>query len=86
MLVMTESEIRTIIRQILIEVKRKKKKTKKKKKNNGKRSKKQAEKDLMLDKPFNVGGWPKGKHQGWLPDSRPVNIQIRDYLDDMGLL
>ena len=82
MLVMTEAEIRTIIRQILLETKKKKKKKKKK----GKGSTKQAEKDLMLDKPFNVGGWPKGKHQGWLPDSRPVNVQIRDYLDDMGLL
>ena len=81
MLVMTETEIRTIIRQILLEVKKKKKKKKKQKD-----STKQAEKDLMLDKPFNVGGWPKGKHQGWLPDSRPVNVQIRDYLDDMGLL
>ena len=80
MLVMTEHEIRRMIRQILLEAKKKKKKKKKK------NSTKQAEKDLMLDKPFNVGGWPKGKHQGWLPDSRPVNVQIRGYLDDMGLL
>ena len=80
MIVITEKEIRTLIRNALQE-KRKKKKRKKKTSR-----KKQAEKDLMLDKPFNVGGWPEGKHQGWLPDPRPVNVQIRDYLDDMGLL
>ena len=40
----------------------------------------------MLDKPFSTGGWPNGKDRGWLPDSKPVNKQIKDYLDDMGLL
>jgi len=40
----------------------------------------------MLDKPFSTGGWPDGKDRGWLPDSKPVNKQIKDYLDDMGLL
>ena len=40
----------------------------------------------MLDKPFTTGGWPKGKDRGWLPDSKPVNVQIKDYLDSMGML
>ncbi len=78
---MTESELRTMIREILAEGKRRKRKKKKKGK-----TKSQSAKELMLDKPFTTGGWPKGKDRGWLPDSKPVNVQIKDYLDSMGLL
>ena len=70
-----------MIRSLLVESRRKKRKQKKKD------SRKQKSiKNLMLDKPFTTGGWPDGKDRGWLPDSKPVNKQIKDYLDDMGML
>jgi len=46
---------------------------------------KQMIKDLHLDKPTSHGGWPSGDNGGWI-DKRPVNIQIADYLEKMGLL
>ena len=64
-------------------MKKKLKKVKKKKKGT---SKDDNIKALMLDKPFTTGGWPAGKDRGWLPDSKPVNVQIRDYLNSLGLL
>jgi hypothetical protein len=78
-LLMTELQIRSLVRSALLE----KRKKKKKKKSS---SKSKSIKGLMLDKPFSTGGWPDGKDRGWLPDSKPVNKQIKDYLDDMGLL
>ena len=42
-------------------------------------------KDLYLDRPTSHGGWPSGKNRGWI-DKRPVNLQIADYLEKMGLL
>ena len=42
-------------------------------------------KDLFLDRPTSHGGWPGGENRGWT-DKRPVNIQIADYLEKMGLL
>ena len=80
-MLMTEAELRRMIRKILVEGKRRRRKKKKKD-----TSKKQSIKNLMLDKPFSTGGWPKGKDRGWLPDSKPVNVQIKDYLDSMGML
>jgi len=80
-MIMTEVELRTMIRKILVEGKRRRRKKKKK---DG--SKNKSIKNLMLDKPFSTGGWPNGKDRGWLPDSKPVNVQIKDYLDSMGML
>ena len=82
-MIMTEEELRTMIRKIIFEDKKRRRKKKKKKKND---SKQQSIKNLMLDRPFSTGGWPDGEDRGWLPDSKPVNKQIKDYLDDMGLL
>ena len=74
----TRRQIRSLIKEILIlEVKKRKKRSK--------TAKKQI-KDLMLDRPFTVGGWPHGEDRGWLPDSKPVNQQISDYFEDMGLI
>ena len=42
-------------------------------------------KDLHLDKPTSHGGWPEG-HTGSWNNSTPVNKQISDWLDSMGLL
>ena len=77
-MIITEKNLRKIIRKILSE-KRKRKKRKDK-------SKQKSIKNLMLDKPFTTGGWPDGEDRGWLPGSDPVNVQIRDYLDSLGLL
>jgi hypothetical protein len=77
---MTEAELRKAIRAILAEGK---KKRRKKKKNS---SKQKSIKALMLDKPFTTGGWPAGKDRGWLPNSKPVNVQVKDYLDDLGMI
>ena len=43
------------------------------------------EKNLYLDRPFMVGGWPKGRYEGWIAGP-PVNVQIKNYLKSMGLL
>ncbi len=56
-------------------------KQKKKKKD----SKRKVIKDLHLDKPTSHGGWPGG-HRGSWNDTTPVNIQISNWLEDMGLL
>lgn len=53
------------------------------KKNKSKKKKRIA--SLHLDKQTSHGGWPKGENRGWV-DSRPVNKQISDYLEKMGLL
>ena len=55
------------------------------KKKNNKTKKKKKISDLYLDISTSHGGWPKGSNRGWI-DKRPVNIQIKDYLDEMGLL
>ena len=78
---MTEVELRSLIRAILSESRRKRRKKKKKDS-----SKQKSIKALMLDKPFTTGGWPAGKDRGWLPNSKPVNVQVKDYLDDLGML
>ena len=54
---------------------------KKKKKN----SKRKMIKDLHLDKPTSHGGWPAG-HGGSWNDKTPVNIQITNWLESMGML
>ena len=71
----TRRQLRKIIKEVLTEAKKRRSKT----------SKKQI-KDLMLDRPFTIGGWPHGEDRGWLPDSKPVNQQISDYFEDMGLI
>ncbi len=81
MLLMNESQIRSLIRRVILEAKKKKKRKTKKT-----ASQRKAVKDLMLDKPFSTGGWPHGEDRGWLPDSDPVNVQVKDYLEDLGLL
>ena len=52
-----------------------------------KKSKKtnQAIKDLYLDRPTSHGGWPEGPNRGWI-DKDPVNVQIANWLESMGLL
>jgi hypothetical protein len=71
----TRKQLRKIIKEVLTEVKKRRSKI----------AKKQI-KDLMLDRPFTIGGWPHGEDRGWLPDSKPVNQQISDYFEDMGLI
>lgn len=71
----TRRQLRKIIKEVLTEAKKRRSKT----------AKKQI-KDLMLDRPFTIGGWPHGEDRGWLPDSKPVNQQISDYFEDMGLI
>lgn len=80
-MIMTETQLRKMIRDILVESRRKKRKKKKKDS-----SKQKSIKNLMLDKPFSTGGWPAGKDRGWLPNSKPVNVQIKDFLDSLGML
>ena len=48
--------------------------------------KRQKLKDLYLDRPTSHGGWPSGHPGGFTDNKRPVNVQIADYLDAMGLL
>ena len=55
----------------------------KKKKNS--ETKKTAIQRLHLDKPTSHGGWPGGHGGGWI-DKTPVNIQLSNYFEDMGLL
>ena len=71
----TRRQLRKIIKEVLTEAKKRRSKI----------AKKQI-KDLMLDRPFTIGGWPHGEDRGWLPDSKPVNQQISDYFEDMGLI
>ena len=40
---------------------------------------------LHLDKPTSHGGWPSGHGGGWT-DKTPVNVQIKNWLESMGLL
>lgn len=49
------------------------------------RNKKRKIKDLHLDKYTSHGGWPGG-HRGSWNNKTPVNKQITDWLDSMGLL
>ena len=49
------------------------------------KSKSQKIKDLHLDKPTSHGGWPGGHSGGWI-SKKPVNQQIADWLDSMGML
>tara|TARA_B100001123_G_C14962143_1_gene888115 strand:- start:80 stop:391 length:312 start_codon:yes stop_codon:yes gene_type:complete len=94
---MKEKLIRDFVRECLsrIDESGKKKKKKKKKKKSKNKSvagsqpdesyEKATVKALHLDKPFNVGGWPKGRYQGWTAGP-PVNVQIKNYFKKMGLL
>ena len=51
-----------------------------------KKSKKtQKIKNLYLDRPTSHGGWPGG-HGGSWNDKTPVNVQISNWLESMGLL
>ena len=50
-----------------------------------KSSKKSKIKDLHLDKPTSHGGWPSGHGGSWI-DKTPVNVQISNWLDSMGML
>jgi len=83
-----EEALRYIIREMILLEKSGKKK-KKKKKSRGSHPDESCDdatvKSLHLDKPFSVGGWPKGKHQGWVKGP-PVNVQIKNYFKEMGLL
>ncbi len=49
-----------------------------------KRKNKKTISDLHLDKPTAHGGWPSGHTGSWISD-KPVNVQIADYLESMGL-
>lgn len=42
-------------------------------------------KDLYLDRYTSHGGWPGG-HRGSWNDPTPVNVQISNWLDSMGML
>jgi hypothetical protein len=70
-----------ILREYIVECLRESKKKKKRPDN----YESGTAKNLYLDKPFMVGGWPKGRYEGWVAGP-PVNVQIRDYLKKMGLL
>lgn len=54
----------------------------KKKKNR----KKEKLKDLYLDRPTSHGGWPDGHGGSFTDNKTPVNQQIANWLEDMGLL
>tara|TARA_R110002153_G_C13314578_1_gene496636 strand:- start:371 stop:628 length:258 start_codon:yes stop_codon:yes gene_type:complete len=43
-------------------------------------------KALYLDKPTSHGGWPDGHSGSYTDQKTPVNKQISDYLESMGLL
>ena len=43
-------------------------------------------KQLMLDRPTSHGGWPDGHPGSYTDPHTPVNQQISNYLEDMGLL
>jgi hypothetical protein len=49
-----------------------------------KKTNKQLLKALHLDKPTSHGGWPGG-HGGSWNDPTPVNVQISNWLESMGL-
>tara|TARA_B100000214_G_scaffold364589_1_gene331372 strand:+ start:595 stop:849 length:255 start_codon:yes stop_codon:yes gene_type:complete len=51
-----------------------------------KKSKKEKLKDLYLDRPTSHGGWPHGHPGSYRDNKTPVNQQIAQYLEDMGLL
>jgi len=42
-------------------------------------------KDLLLDKPTSHGGWPAGHSGSFTDPDTPVNVQISNWLIDMGL-
>ena len=42
--------------------------------------------DLYLDKPTSHGGWPEGHPGGYTDPNTPVNKQIANYLQSMGLI
>ena len=50
------------------------------------KKKNQAIKDLHLDKQTSHGGWPGGHQGGYSDPHTPVNVQISNYLEQMGLL
>lgn len=45
-----------------------------------------AIKDLYLDRPTSHGGWPDGHSGSYKDPNTPVNKQISDYLKAMGLI
>ena len=59
------------------------KKKKLKKRTSGNRKK---IKQLYLDRPTSHGGWPNGHPGSYTDPKTPVNQQISNYLEDMGLL
>lgn len=50
------------------------------------KKKKKIVKDLYLDRPTSHGGWPHGHPGSYVDPNTPVNKQIINYLDAMGLL
>ena len=48
--------------------------------------KRNAIKDLYLDRPTSHGGWPKGHSGSYTDSKKPVYKQIADYLKSMGLV
>ena len=50
------------------------------------KKKRNAIKDLYLDRPTSHGGWPGGHQGGYTDTKKPVNKQISDYLKAMGLI
>lgn len=48
--------------------------------------KRNAIKDLYLDRPTSHGGWPGGHSGSYRDNKTPVNKQISDYLKAMGLI
>ena len=43
-------------------------------------------KDLYLDRETSHGGWPNGHPGSYTDPKKPVNKQISDYLESMGLV
>ena len=48
--------------------------------------KRNAIKDLYLDRPTSHGGWPGGHSGSYRDNKTPVNKQISDYLKAMALI
>lgn len=48
--------------------------------------KRNAIKDLYLDRPTSHGGWPDGHSGSYTDNKKPVYKQIADYFKSMGLI
>jgi len=79
----TQSQLRKLIREELLQEKKEKKK--KSKKYVEKTYKLGTKKTLDLNKPTSHGGWPDGPSKSFT-SNKPVNVQISDWLKGMSMM